>query len=304
MTFRKFQIKDTDKTINLLNLCFDSKNITRESFLWKHFDTFFENKTVAYLAENENQIVGFVCFTPIWVQVLGNKKLFWTCVVQATDPDFRRQGIVRKLTQQCELDIQNQLSDTPNYLGFSNSEGVKIDQNSKTIAYNIAGQFQKIILFPSLNLKPRYQIDKLNFEKLQGYTFCQNIGFGLLKDIAFLKWRYADNPKNNYTFWLIQDQNQPVAIAICQLRKYKVEICDILNLQQNLDTKSIIKNVLKAVQNQYWNKLVILKYLQNSILAKNLPLGWKQNLPMYLTIKSDTIDQNQQNWNVLGGDII
>jgi hypothetical protein len=202
MNFRQFEITDTNSTVDLLNLCFSSQNITRESFLWKHFDEFFGGQTIAFVAEESDLIVGFVCFTPF--EIIKNEKVAntWVCAVQACHPDFRRRGIVKELTIMCEKIIGNDKV----YIGFSNTSGVKIDQNSKSINYQIVGQMQQTILLPNLaktNLVIVSSIQDLkNFQsEIDPNLFLRSSSKNIIKIrhcAQFTKWRYTNNPKVKY----------------------------------------------------------------------------------------------------------
>jgi Acetyltransferase (GNAT) domain len=145
ITFRQYREQDLCDVLNLLNLCFPGQNISVESFFWKHFDLYFELKTIAKVAIIDSQIVGFICYTPQFLtRNQGEKQLFWNCAVVASSPDHRRKSIAKNLT----LAVEQELGKQANYLGFANASGIKIDQNSKSINYQIIGQITQHFILP------------------------------------------------------------------------------------------------------------------------------------------------------------
>jgi hypothetical protein len=208
MNFRAFELSDTTSTVYLLNFCFPDQNITNESFLWKHFDRFFGGQTVAFVAQELDLIVEFVCFTPLEILEDGENIIkTWVCAVQACHPDYRRRGIVKELTMKCEKIIGNQET----YIGFSNASGVKIDQNSKSINYQIVRQMQQTILLPSLfatgcSIKVEIPIiegwqsktDGVEYTKTTIDTLNFKNSFQFSHGNQFLDWRYTNNPKVKY----------------------------------------------------------------------------------------------------------
>jgi hypothetical protein len=292
MTYKKFQIEDCDQTVDLLNLCFTDTTISRESFLWKHFDPFFESKTVAYIAIKDEIIVGFVCFTPFTNNVTD--KDFWVCAVQATHPDYRRQGIVKELTKLCESDIGQEA----NYVGFSNASGVKIDQNSKSIQYAIIGQIHQAFVLP------HFFKSNLEFSEVEDFANFTNDAklVTFLKDQQYVNWRYKFNPKVKYKFVTISQDSKVVANCIFSVGSKFMEL-------RCLDSKvdSSCKNLIKAIANYcLFKKTRLLKiaYLPNSFWDQTLPLTCvRTQLERYLTVKSpDQRLLNKDNWYILGGD--
>ena len=291
MNFRKYNPNDQVKVIDLLNLSLGRNHpnlISAQTFEWKHFDKIFDGGTIAFVAEIDNQIVSFVCFTPL---KLNTKELIWNCSIQATDPEFRRQGIVTKLTKLCEEQIQIISDNKQNsYIGFCNESGLQIDLNSKKIQHQIVGQFNQLIIFPSFfNFKNKSELIKN--KKILTWN----------KDESYLKWKYENNPKTNYE----KISNESWTIYY-KKSFFKVEICDIIfKTNQKLDLSSAID----FIKNKFPTKIITLTYLPNSsthFISNQRPLfSLNRTIPTWLTVQSENSELlNSDNWLLFGGDII
>jgi hypothetical protein len=305
MNFRKYFPEDSERVVELLNKCLKRKEnhkITKESFEWKHFDRFFRGRTVAFLAEAEEQIVSFVCFTPL---ALNNQEIFWNCNIQATDSKFRRKGLVTKLTKMCEQNITEITQKSQNnFVGFSNEDGIKIDQNSKIINHAILGQFIQLKILPN----PINIISKVLFKTNQNNlcTIDNEFSKSYLtwsKNKAYVKWKYENNPKLIYTK-LRFNSNE----IYLKKSRFAIEICDIISLD-NTNTGDNVMNIIDFVRKEYPAKIITICYLDNqvtkSIFAQKPRLSICKKLPIYLTVLSgDSVLLDNDKWLLFGGDII
>jgi hypothetical protein len=304
MNFREYTSEDSGQVVDLLNLCLERKSfdkITIESFEWKHFDKFFDGKTVAFLAEDEVEIVSFVCFTPI---ILNNQKTLWNCSIQATDSRFRRKGIVTKLTKLCEQKIQEITQKIQNnYIGFSNQSGIKIDQNSKSIGYQVLGQFNQLKVLPN----PIDFISKIlpwtynNLNKIQNQNSKSHLTW--FKNRDYLLWRYDNNPKLNFT----KLQLNRFEIYL-KMSKFKVEIYDIIGFDNSNNVDNLL-DIINFVRREYLSKIITIYYMENEftklIFNRNRLLCFNKKIPIYFTVSSnDNQLLNGDNWVLLRGDII
>lgn len=305
MNFREYNTEDSDQVIELLNKCLkrnSTHKITKESFEWKHFDKFFEGKTTAFLAEEKGQVVSFVCFTPL---TLNNQSIFWNCCIQATDINYRRKGLVTTLTKLCEHKIQKITNTSQNnFVGFSNEDGIKIDQNSKSINHKILGQFNQIILLPN----PANIISKLIFISNEN-QFCNEVNdvaknyLTWLKNEAYINWKYKYNPKLTFVKLRLDE----CEIYLKQ-SKFSVEIYDIINTA-NSNTNDNVLIIINFVQKQFPTSIITITVLDNqvtnSIFDQKRLFGITKKIPIYLTVSfTNPVFLDINNWLLFGGDII
>jgi Acetyltransferase (GNAT) domain len=294
---RIYQETDIDAVVDLLNLCFPIQNITRQTFLWKHFDPIFGNLSKAMVAIIDTQIVGFIAYTPTYIPDQDKSMtLFWNCGVVAVSPYQRRKGIATKLT----LAVEQILDYNSNYLGFSNQSGVKIDQNSKSINYQILGQLSRHIILP-VPLLFLYEVKiQLN---LKAFLDSLKILNNYKRD--FLEWRYVLNPKFAFQAVQVCQNNQILGTFIIYQSRLTVEILEIINCEDLIQVQRCIQVLANYFCCRKF-KLLKIRCLYNDQLRLIIPFyNIRAKLPIYFTIKTrNKYFLSTQNHFILGGNIL
>ncbi len=292
--FKKYNNQYESQVINLLNLCFHNKKITTASFNWKHFNSFFQNKTISMIALNGNTVYSFVCFTPINIKGYDN---FYSCAIQVTHPKYRKQGLVSILTQK----IEKTLGGNINYIGFSNKDGILIDKNSKKINYKILGQFYtKYILSYPYNTKIKFS-EVINIQEIKNNSKYLQIK----KNNPYLAWRYTNNPKIKFQYLEITKNKKVIGYTIFTKNKKYLNILDLLLLNNNQENYF---SIYKALSNYAFHKKVFFistSFLKNTFWENNFPkLSFSKKQKIYFTLKSTNNTLLSLNdWLLLGGDI-
>jgi Acetyltransferase (GNAT) domain len=301
MNYKLFELNDSDQVVDLLNLCFPKNQITAKTFLWKHFDEFWKGQTVAFVTQHQGQIVGLVCFTPFEILINFKIETVWLCAVQACHPDFRRKGIVKELTLRCKAIIGKDKT----FIGFSNAAGLQIDQNSKSINYQVVGQITRTTILPfffgSKNLSLRNVQNQCEFKL--GH-FLPNNYIQFTQSQEFINWRYTQNPKVSYEFWQVLNGDTIVAKLIINTTKCFVEISQIWFADV---AKS--KDIFRFLATYFFGtrfKLTKLIYLSNNLWDSKLPkFKISSKLQTYLTVKSPNPHLlNKENWFIQSGNIL
>lgn len=287
------------QTVDLLNVCFPEKKVSERSFLWKHYDKFFNGGSVGMAAFDGEKMCSFVCFTPVIIAAgKNNIQNFYSCAVQATHPKYRRQGIVSRLTQLIEKKIGSNAA----YIGFSNDSGLMIDKFSKKINYKVLGQMatQYVLSFP---YKTKLAIKKTNKISLENIEFSNY--FGVIKSNEYLNWRYVRNPKNKYEYFKILKGEGIIGYIIYKNSRLKYEVIDLL-LNTN-DTK-LYNEAIKAFAGFSLSRgkvFVSYSYLENKFWQGCFPASSiKNKISLYFTIKTtDSSLEDPNRWIIQGGDI-
>lgn len=297
MKYFKYSTKYKAQVVDLLNICFPQRRITPESFEWKHLKNISSKNTLVYIAKEKNKVVSFVCFNPLLVNNNGNCILFYSCTVQATHPDFRRRGIVSKLT----VFVEKELGLNANYFGFSNLSGVKIDLYSKTINYQILGRLVTKY-FLALKFKNSLSIKEVSFKQFTNRNF-NTISTEIDKNKKYLEWKFVNNPKRNYNFATLNRGVNNIGRIIFTETRTKIEIY-LIKLKQF----SMLKEVIRSLQTYALGRgklFVSFTYLNNDLWKKYMPKGYlKKSTNIYFTVKSaDKKFLDKENWLIQGGDI-
>lgn len=286
------------EVIGLLNVCFPQKKITRESFNWKHFPTYLKNKNIAYVAIEKGKVIAFVDFSPLKVNsgIFGNR-LFYSCTVQATHPSWRRMGIISDLTKLAETKMKS-----TDYLGFSNSDGVKIDKFSKTINYSILGRLTTGYFATYRGLFHVKQ-EKFGFKEVSKVTGVCSDFIQIEKSKDYLNWKFLENPKRKYNLMLLTENSKAIGFLIYTKHKLKLEV-HLITLKDPLKLKIVFPSILEFAYGK-GAMVVSFTYLKNSFWNKNLPYSFiKKRTDIYFTVKSGKSDfTDTENWLIQGGDI-
>lgn len=298
MEFKDYDASYRSRVVKLLNVCFPENQITENSFDWKHNDKFFNGQTHRMIAVENETVCAFVCFTPYIVTNGTETKTFYLCAVQATHPEFRRRGLVSQLTQT----IEEKLGPGTSYIGFSNESGVQIDKHSKKINYQILGQLRTkyVITFP---YRTQLTINKVeNFLNIE--TAPDNY-FHLQKNASYFDWRYSSNPKNDYQYFQITNNNETIGYIIAKERKDKFEVSEILLVDNETKLWKTVIQAFSSFAIKQGKTFVSYSYLNNKFWSKCFPfLSISKTIPVYFTVKTADSDLlNAENWIIQGGDI-
>ncbi len=298
MEYKEYNPSHLDQVVDLLNICFPKKQISKKTFLWKHYDKVFK-KTLGMVAIDREKICSFVCFTPIVISKDNNiYQNFYSCAVQATHPDYRRQGLVSKLTQLVEKKLGNNIG----YIGFSNTNGVKIDRFSKNINYRILGQMASQYVL-SLPYKTNLKITKTDSIFLQT-TIASNY-YGIFKNNDYFNWRYTRNPKNQFLYFSITKNANIIGYIVCKNQKTRYEVMELLF--NKFDSKTYNETIKAFANYAFYHRKTITSYsyLQNAFWSNQFPfISLKKKISIYFTIKSqDNHFLKLDDWIIQSGDI-
>lgn len=298
MKYKKYTRAYEDRVITLLESCFKDKQITRKSFEWKYFSNYYSGRAIAYIAVDQQKVCSFVCFDPVVIKNGESKVIFYSCSIQVTSPEYRRKGLVTKLTQLVECDLPKNMS----YFGFSNKNGVLIDKNSRNINYKIISKLRRTY-FLSMPYFGSIKLQKIKKIKINDVVYNSWQGFQIEKTYNYLKWRYIDNPKYRFEFYNIQNRNNIVGLAILQRTSNAFELVDLI-----LKDFNFVNETIKAILGLTFksgNILLKFTYLENKYFSFAFPmLFFTRNINIYFTLKSKINNVlNPNKWLILGGDI-
>lgn len=284
--------------IRLLNLVFEEKRINSQSFNWKHFDEYFKNKSVAMVAiDDETQILcSFVCFTPVDINYHGKNMNFYSCAIQATDPRFRKRGLVSDLT----LLIEKKLGEV-NYLGFSNSDGVMIDKYSKRINYEILGQLKTFYRLTG-PFKCEINLQEVSSSQLNPLNNGKNMAHFNYNG-EYLNWRYSKNPKNDFLYFSCMFKDEEIGFVILKKRLIKYEV-SIVYMNDFTKFDKLIDG-LSHYAFKHGILLISISLLPNK-LFNNLKekFIYTKDSGIYFTVKTSEEELNSaDNWIIQGGDV-
>ncbi len=312
-TIERFHPAHLASLTRLLDRSFGISNPAKEDLIrWKFFDSYHHDGTINYVALDEagNVVSQYANFP---VQLTGGCHLLraMICADMATAPEFRGRGLISQLSRRVYDEVAT-CADVS--IGFSNDEGVKVDQNANGYGYRIVGRFSrylKPLLWKTVTpfqLSPVDRFDVLPCQKSPLFT--------IHKSREYLDWRYGRKPNNDYQIYLLTQHGQFMGYVILRDSGQRCYVYDVI---ANTHDTAVFKQILAAMHNailERGKRLAVYYVLANSF--------WRQVLTdcvllperfgrcnYYLTVKihNETLAiqdrlMQAENWRLMLGDIL
>ena len=259
-----YNLGDQEEVLLLLaNACFK-----RRLMAWQFTNC---TKRMPVAAKTENQIVGFNGIMPVTVQLHGeNIDAAWSCDF-IVNPMFQRQGIGLALKQKLDdewpllmaLGVSKVGQKVLKRSGWKASKGPR-RYTRIFVAYRWRDKFflylQKLVgrlitsesssagvdFVAEINdtLPPKEEIDTL-WATVKG-----NYVASVVRDWAYLQWRYADAPYKNYQYFQIKKANQLVALGVLTRVGKQLTLVDYLGPRRNRGIKTfLIGKIVNSANN-------------------------------------------------------
>lgn len=260
MTIRNATLDDIPAIVCLLKLSLGEGLIKKsiESWYFKHINNPFGESYVSLAYENDI-LIGVRAFMK-WPWQIGNH--IWNsyrAVDTATHPDYQGKGIFKKLTLKALEDVQNTEGETfifntpnqysrPGYLKMGWKVIDKIELAViPTVLYAIPYFFSKVKPNNSIRTEDLNQLCELHNQEMSN----KNVIF-TPKSTAYLKWRYEENPLQDY----IVSSNNDLYIAF-YIKKHQffneLRVVETISSNQSNAPKQIRKVLLGfAFENNCW----------------------------------------------------
>lgn len=298
ITYEKYSSVYEDSVIALLNICFEGKDVDKASFRWKHYDTYFKSRQKSMIARDGEKVVSFVCFNPLDITGSEGVYLFYSCSVQATHPDYRRRGLVTKLTRS----IEYLLPKNTNYLGFSNDAGVQIDLHSTHISYQILGQMvtRYMVSWP---LSSEVMLDEVLTVGRAIPGMNEGVKYEIDKNPDYLDWRFCRNPKSKLIYFKISKRKRIIGVAVL---RNSFPQCELLYI--NAISFDLVDDCIRAIRSYAFRKglpIICFTFLPNKVWRTLQSRHFLQRPSgIYFTVKTkEDSFLDSENWMIQGGDI-
>jgi len=259
MIIRTSKPEDIPAIVALLQLSLGESLIKKSSKSWnyKHVDNPFGFSYVLLAFEGDT-LVGVRAFMK-WQWQLDTE--VWTsyrAVDTVTHPDYQGKGVFKKLTLQALDDVQKEgqtfVFNTPNkysrpgYLkmGWQIIDAIELAV-IPTILYAIPYYFFKV------NLRNTISVAQLN-------QLCIEYNLNLTKkkvlftpkSAEYLKWRYEENPLQEYVIFSTEDW-----YMVCYIKKHslfnELRVVETISLNQQLHLKQMKEVIISyALQKKCW----------------------------------------------------
>jgi len=306
MIIRKANNDDIPAIISVLKAGLGEGVVKKNTnnWLYKHVLNPF-GKSIVFVAETDNKIVGVRAFMQWQWQKSNNKFTAWRAVDTATHPDYQRRGIFKQLTlralKEAEKYPDSFIFNTPN----QNSKPGYLKLGWKPVN-KIPVTLIPTFVYPGYYSNKKFKLHQ-NWEQIE--NICQKHNekqrnenkFFTPKSTNYLKWRYSENPIQEYHFY--SDHNLFIAYYTKKHRFFnELRVSEIIgDLKSN---QKLITELLLYLANK--NKCSIISTSQKNLFNISISGNFGPELVVHpLKNNSNFVNSilNIRNWTPVIGDL-
>ncbi|MCU0495894.1 MAG: GNAT family N-acetyltransferase [Anaerolineae bacterium] len=307
---RPLSLEDLEAWSELLALTFD-RSISQMSQMLKWLSS--QYPILAYGAwdsERGKLAAQYACLS-VNLQLPGNglPVKVGMSLNMSVHPDYRGLGLIKQVSKPVYEAVIGEGGIAG--VGFSNAEGVKVDQKSKGYGYQVVGQMRSMIAI----FKPS-RVDRARFKLCDSWADLGNLQTTWSDRIAFhvteqtIAHRYQHHPFRTYRYGIWYDGHQVNGIVVYRYANFS-GITTLLAAYSH-DLRGLLYHWAGAMQAEG-------RYLTHVLLTPHSPIrhALKQiaictpiptRHPYYLTVKlltplAETLLEFNH-WHCIGGDIL
>lgn len=221
-----------EKSLELLSNNFKASNFSKKWWKWKYLKNPF-GEALGFYAEKNGEIVALRIFIP-WIFSYKNKEFkAFQAVDTVTVPGHRKKGLFKELTLLSLKEIEKYKAFVFNFPNKNSCPG------NLSLGWELKDVRKWFLTHTSIKAffkktKPhRFAIT--NFKEDNSSEFLST-----LQSIDFFKWRFEDNPLNNYfTFY-----NSSKDFLIYKLRKLKGFTTAVIMTGYSMDYDCLCRNFI------------------------------------------------------------
>lgn len=282
-----------------------NKCISREYLMWRYIQNYL-NITLSTVHYEENRIIANYSVSAYEIYINGEKCRAAVSMTAMTDPDYHGKGLMPQLGEEME---QYLISENYKLLycfpNRNTSHAIFTNKMAWVDIYELPTMRMNISNFKDID-------DGLVFDNIFQYQYpetvdsCKELNH-VIKTTDYLKWRYLENPQNEYTNIIISRGTEVTSYCIVKKFGNSLDIVDFQAKNRDEGECLIRQAVSFAVINnlEFINCWAPRHHFMHSICER---IGFKNHEPItYLTSKSldsslsDNV-YNYGNWFIQMGD--
>lgn len=307
MTIVEYKSEYKKQILDLFEICFNKK-ISEEYWNWRFESNPFSDEIFIDLMFDGNKLVGHYAISPIELIIDGVKKNTAFSMTTMTHPNYAGKGIFTKLAN--NLYERLKLKGFEMVWGFPNSNShFGFKKNLEWVDITTIGMLKLDVKMFKNNQKLEC-INIYNLNEIPEILFHEvSKKVRINKNTNYIKWRYLDNPSNDYKLIKTIDNS---SILIYKLLpsfnttdKFEIDILEI-NFESIEHLQSLISFMISSVDNlknieqiNTWNSI---HSKDNLFLEK---IGFKQSSPItYLGARLFNMNElilDYRNWDISFG---
>lgn len=238
---RKSLEENLSGIITLYEECFN-RGLDINSFKWRYLDNPFD-EILYVVARDNNQIVASYSASPTYLNYKGKKIKSAISINTMTHPKYQGRGLFVKLAkllyEHMGKNGYSMIWGFPNNLSnrtFNDRLGWKTIYEIPTMTFMLE-DFSPQVVELNITEDIKFGLNYSNFKKNN------NQKIHVIKDEKYFKWRYLNNPDNEYTQVVYTPNGIATSYAIYKEYKNIINIVDI-NYRDANEIKDIINSIL------------------------------------------------------------
>lgn len=309
---RSCDVRDIAKITRLLDTVFQIRNPAKDALIrWKYFAPWHDDHTVMYAALNDSgDFVSQYANIPVTVRYGADPLPAMICADMATHPGYRGRGLISALARRVYPDVVRDGAALS--IGFSNQEGIKVDQNANGYGYRTVGMFRRYAMLNWPNSTTPYSLERVD-QFSRSASSANDCQFRIDKSAAYLNWRYRDKPANDYQLYQVTREDQFTGYVVIRETPTLAYIYDLIAdesqvryiipaIQRILRGRGKPITIWYVLNNAYWRQTL------SSSLA--IPSAWRAT-HYYLTVRPHSAEVadlpalcDPERWHMMAGDIL
>lgn len=291
--------ENLDSLIGLYNLTFNNK-ITKEYYYWRYIHNLSDDFFLA-VAISKGEVVSSESMVPLNLYRNNKKYKCAMSIHNMTHPKYKGKGLIIKLGELLQQKLKEKKYDICISFPNKHMNAIKFKKH----------EWKDIYEFPMLTKVVEEKYEKIDFDDNFIYDYSNfNVvknRFYIKKSNNYLKWRYTNNPINQYKNIILKNEDKIMGYCVVKEYEEKLNIVELHYKDENTLKKLIVlsESYASLVKKEKLTSWANINSNEKIDLEK---LGFKSELPlMYfhgkiLNKEKKELDYNPSNWKIMLGD--
>lgn len=293
-----------DQINNLFRVCFNKE--LKESYLrWRYYDN-PESDLFVGIALADGKLVAHYAVSPCQIVKDNISYKVALSMTTMTHPEFQGQGLFIKLAKMVYTEMENK--GYTMVFGFpnNNSHGSFISRLNWVDVYQIPNlklelkNSHSTILQNENNFYEDHNFQKYNYSSLENSCKVK-----VKKSNNYYKWRYLDNPLNDYNNIVFEEDGKMAGNTIFKVFSNEIDILEI-NFSSNIVLTKLLSYLIDYSRKSNVVSLNIWFNIFNSNYKVFEKLGFQNKEPItyfgYKNLSIYNLNENYKNWEIQMGD--
>lgn len=252
MEIKDFNPNDETKILELFNLVF-GKPMSIAYWLWR-FQNNPSGKHFIKLMWDNDVLTGHYAVSPVLMDINGENKLTTLSMTTMTHPNYGGKGIFKDLA----LSLYNQIETEKNVVniwGYPNSNShygfiKNLGWKDLSVVHSIAMTTEKLKPEQSAYVNLIEDFDESHYQKIK--TVSKDFKVKIDRNVAYLNWRYVNNPSNTYQIFNFNSDSE-FGFIVTKLypSPYTPNTWEIFIMELGIENSAVLPELFSHIMAHY-----------------------------------------------------